>query len=115
MNSFDELKGDLCLYHFDEHDYSSTSWVQRIEFLVNPFGIFEYVRSLKTESNTFYRNSDIKSAIKFLFFVDVANEEEKSVFLRLALSINLNLAVCFIKEKDFQKVGELVVLSCLNV
>ncbi|KMT19472.1 hypothetical protein BVRB_1g010990 [Beta vulgaris subsp. vulgaris] len=114
MNTIDELKGELCLYHFDEHDYSSTSWVQRIANLVNPFGIFEYVRSLKVEGNIFYRNSDIKSAIahyiqaiKFLFFVDVNNEEEKSVFLSLALSINLNLAACFIKEKDFQKVGEL--------
>lgn len=29
------------------------------------------------------------------------------MFLSLALSINLNLAACFIKEKDFQKVGEL--------
>ncbi|XP_057250045.1 peptidyl-prolyl cis-trans isomerase FKBP62-like [Beta vulgaris subsp. vulgaris] len=114
MNSMDELKGELCLYHFDELDCSSTSWVQRLDFLLNPFGIFEYARSLKAEGNTFYRNNDFKSAIaqysqaiKFLFFANVTNEEDKSVFLSLALAINLNLAACFIKKKDFKKVGEL--------
>ncbi|KMS96588.1 hypothetical protein BVRB_8g201580 [Beta vulgaris subsp. vulgaris] len=114
MNNMDELKGELCLYHFDELDCSSTSWVQRLDFVINPFGIFEYARSLKVEGNTFYRKNDFKSAIsqysqaiKFLFFADVTNEEDKSVFLSLALSINLNLAACFIKEKNFQKVGEL--------
>ncbi|KMS95551.1 hypothetical protein BVRB_007140 [Beta vulgaris subsp. vulgaris] len=110
----DELKGDLCLYHFDELDCSSSNWVQRLDFLINPFGIFEYAQSLKAEGNTFYRNNDLKSAIahyfqaiKFLFFADIDNEEEKFVILSLALSINLNLAACFTKEKDFQKVGEL--------
>lgn len=41
MNNIDDLKGDLCLYHFEESDFSCNILIQRICHLVNSFGIFE--------------------------------------------------------------------------
>uniref|UniRef100_A0A803MXC7 Uncharacterized protein n=1 Tax=Chenopodium quinoa TaxID=63459 RepID=A0A803MXC7_CHEQI len=46
-------------------------------------------------------------ALKILSFVMVYNDEDKSVFSSLAVSLNLNLGACYVKEKNFDKVGQL--------
>ncbi|XP_021771334.1 peptidyl-prolyl cis-trans isomerase FKBP62-like [Chenopodium quinoa] len=46
-------------------------------------------------------------ALKILSFVMVYYYEDKSVFSSLAVSLNLNLGACYVKEKNFDKVGQL--------
>uniref|UniRef100_A0A803N9Z4 Uncharacterized protein n=1 Tax=Chenopodium quinoa TaxID=63459 RepID=A0A803N9Z4_CHEQI len=46
-------------------------------------------------------------ALKILSFVTVCNDEDKSVFSSLAVALNLNLGACYVKEKNFDKVGQL--------
>ncbi|XP_021723981.1 peptidyl-prolyl cis-trans isomerase FKBP62-like [Chenopodium quinoa] len=97
--------GDLCFAHVDEDDISS----HKLELLVGKF-----VRGLKYEGNTFYKNSNMGLALakysltlKILSFVMVFNDEDKSVFSSLVVSLNINLGAYYVKEKNFDKMGQL--------
>uniref|UniRef100_A0A803KSU7 Uncharacterized protein n=1 Tax=Chenopodium quinoa TaxID=63459 RepID=A0A803KSU7_CHEQI len=46
-------------------------------------------------------------ALKILSFVLLCNDEDKSVFSSVAMSLNLNLGACYVKERNFDKVGQL--------
>uniref|UniRef100_A0A803LAF1 Uncharacterized protein n=1 Tax=Chenopodium quinoa TaxID=63459 RepID=A0A803LAF1_CHEQI len=114
MASFEELRGILCISHVEENDVSSHG----LEFLVgqleNHFGILNFVNSLKDEGNILYKQNQIGSAIakyslalKILSFASVCSDEDILLFLSIVVSLNLNLGACFIKVKDYDRVGQL--------
>lgn len=114
MNNFEELRGMLCYSHYDDTDFSSNNLEEIASQLENLIGILNFVSSLKDEGNNFYIQnatslaiSKYSFALKILSFVLVSNDGDKSVFSALAVSLNLNLGACFIKERDFDKVGQL--------
>ncbi|XP_021721487.1 protein unc-45 homolog B-like [Chenopodium quinoa] len=113
MDKF-ELRGILCIAHIEEDDISSHKLELLVGKLENPFGIFEFVRSLKDEGNVFYKQCNVglalskySLALKLLSFVTMGNDEDKSVFSILVVSLNLNLGACYVKEENFDKVGQL--------
>uniref|UniRef100_A0A803LR34 Uncharacterized protein n=1 Tax=Chenopodium quinoa TaxID=63459 RepID=A0A803LR34_CHEQI len=62
----------------------------------------------------FYKQNQMGSAIakyslalKLLSFASVCSEEDKLMFSGTAVSLNLNLGACFIKVKDYDRVGQL--------
>ncbi|XP_021749749.1 peptidyl-prolyl cis-trans isomerase PASTICCINO1-like [Chenopodium quinoa] len=114
MDNFEELRGILCIAHVEEDDISSHNLELLVGKLENPFGILNFVRGLKDEGSTFYKEGNMglalakySLALKILSFVMVYNDEDKSVFSSLAVSLNLNLGACYVKEKNFDKVGKL--------
>uniref|UniRef100_A0A803MRM8 Uncharacterized protein n=1 Tax=Chenopodium quinoa TaxID=63459 RepID=A0A803MRM8_CHEQI len=114
MDNFEELRGILCIAHVEEDDISSHNLELLVGKLENPFGILNFVRGLKDEGNTFYKEGNMglalakySLALKILSFVMVYNDEDKSVFSSLAVSLNLNLGTYYVKEKNFDKVGQL--------
>uniref|UniRef100_A0A803MM69 Uncharacterized protein n=1 Tax=Chenopodium quinoa TaxID=63459 RepID=A0A803MM69_CHEQI len=80
------FRGDLCIAHVEEDDISSNKLELLVGELENPSGIMDFVRGLKDE---------------------IYNDEYKSVFSSLAVSLNMNLTACYVKEKNFDKVGQL--------
>uniref|UniRef100_A0A803L9N1 Spermatogenesis-associated protein 20-like TRX domain-containing protein n=1 Tax=Chenopodium quinoa TaxID=63459 RepID=A0A803L9N1_CHEQI len=114
LSCFEELRGMLCISHVEENDVSSHG----LEFLVgqleNPFGILNFVKGLKDEGNILYKQNQIGSAIakyslalKILSFASVCSDEDILLFSSIAVSLNLNLGACFIKVKDYDRVGQL--------
>uniref|UniRef100_A0A803LGH9 Uncharacterized protein n=1 Tax=Chenopodium quinoa TaxID=63459 RepID=A0A803LGH9_CHEQI len=104
----------LCISHVEENDISSYELEYSVGQLENPFGIFNFVKSLKDEGNIFYKHNQLGSAIakyslalKLLSFASVSSEEDKLLFSGTAVSLNLNLGACFIKVKDYDRVGQL--------
>uniref|UniRef100_A0A803LK98 Uncharacterized protein n=1 Tax=Chenopodium quinoa TaxID=63459 RepID=A0A803LK98_CHEQI len=86
MDNFEEFRGILCISHVEEDDISSHKLELLVGKLENPFGILDFVKGLKDE---------------------VCNDEDKSDFSSLAVALNLNLGACYVKEKNFDKVGQL--------
>uniref|UniRef100_A0A803MJ53 Uncharacterized protein n=1 Tax=Chenopodium quinoa TaxID=63459 RepID=A0A803MJ53_CHEQI len=114
MASFEELRGMLCISHVEEKDVSSHELEFSVGQLENPFGILNFVKKLKDEGNMLYKKNHMGSAIakyslalKLLSFASVCNEEDKLMFSVTVVSLNLNLAACFIKVKDYDRVGQL--------
>uniref|UniRef100_A0A803N0Z0 Uncharacterized protein n=1 Tax=Chenopodium quinoa TaxID=63459 RepID=A0A803N0Z0_CHEQI len=114
MDKFEELRGILCIAHVEEDDISSHKLELLVGKLENPFGILEFVRGLKDEGSAFYKQCNVglalakySLALKILSIVMVCNDEDKSVFSSLAMPFNLNLGACYVKEKNFNKVGPL--------
>uniref|UniRef100_A0A803LLY8 Uncharacterized protein n=1 Tax=Chenopodium quinoa TaxID=63459 RepID=A0A803LLY8_CHEQI len=112
--SFEELRGMLCISHVEEKDVSSHELEFSVRQLENPFGILNFVKKLKDEGNMFYKKNQMGSAIakyslalKMLSFALVCSEEDKLMFLGTVVSLNLNLGSCFIKVKDYDRVGQL--------
>uniref|UniRef100_A0A803N3M9 Uncharacterized protein n=1 Tax=Chenopodium quinoa TaxID=63459 RepID=A0A803N3M9_CHEQI len=114
MASFEELRGMLCISHVEENDVSS----HELEFIVgkleNPFGILNFVKTLKDEGNMLYKQNQIGSAIakytlalKMLSFASVCSDKGKLLFSGIAVSLNLNLGACFIKVKEYDRMGQL--------
>uniref|UniRef100_A0A803N1A7 Uncharacterized protein n=1 Tax=Chenopodium quinoa TaxID=63459 RepID=A0A803N1A7_CHEQI len=97
-----------------EDDISSHKLELLVGKLENPYGILDFVRGLKDEGNAFYKQCNMglaltkySLALKLLSFVTVGNDEDKSFFFSLAVSLNLNLGACYVKEENFDKVGQL--------
>uniref|UniRef100_A0A803N401 Uncharacterized protein n=1 Tax=Chenopodium quinoa TaxID=63459 RepID=A0A803N401_CHEQI len=97
-----------------EDDISSHKLELLVGKLENLYGILEFVRGLKDEGNSFYKQCNMglaltkySLALKLLSFVMVGNDEDKSVFSSLVVSLNLNLGACYFKEENFDKVGQL--------
>ncbi|XP_021767673.1 peptidyl-prolyl cis-trans isomerase FKBP62-like [Chenopodium quinoa] len=114
MDSFEELRGMLCISHVQENDVSSLELEFTVGQLENPFGILNFVKSLKDERNMFYKQNQMGFAIakyslalKILSFASVCSDEDKLMFSDIAVSLNLNLGACFIKVKDYDRVGQL--------
>uniref|UniRef100_A0A803M1M4 Uncharacterized protein n=1 Tax=Chenopodium quinoa TaxID=63459 RepID=A0A803M1M4_CHEQI len=113
-NGLSELRGILCIAHVEKDDISSHKLELLVGKLENPYGILKFVRGLKDEGNAFYKQCNMglaltkySLALKLLSFVTVGNDEDKSVFSSLAVSLNLNLGACYVKEEKFDKVGQL--------
>uniref|UniRef100_A0A803MJ66 Uncharacterized protein n=1 Tax=Chenopodium quinoa TaxID=63459 RepID=A0A803MJ66_CHEQI len=111
---FEELRGMLCISHVEENDVSSHELEFMVGQLENPFGILNFVKSLKDQGNIFYKQNQMGSAIakyslalKIMSFASVCSDEDKLMFSNIAVSLNLNLGACFIKVKDYDKVGQL--------
>uniref|UniRef100_A0A803KWY3 Uncharacterized protein n=1 Tax=Chenopodium quinoa TaxID=63459 RepID=A0A803KWY3_CHEQI len=114
MASFEELRGILCISHVEENDVSSHGLEFLVEQLENPFGILNFVKGLKDEGNNLYKQNQIGSAIakyslalKILSFASVCSDEDTLLFSSIAVSLNLNLGACFIKVKEYDRVGQL--------
>ncbi|XP_021766663.1 sperm-associated antigen 1-like [Chenopodium quinoa] len=114
VSLFEELRGILCIAHVEKDDISSHKLELLVGKLENPYGILKFVRGLKDEGNAFYKQCNMglaltkySLALKLLSFVTVGNDEDKSVFSSLAVSLNLNLGACYVKEEKFDKVGQL--------
>uniref|UniRef100_A0A803N984 Uncharacterized protein n=1 Tax=Chenopodium quinoa TaxID=63459 RepID=A0A803N984_CHEQI len=114
VSLFEELRGILCIAHVEEDDISSHKLELLVGKLENPYGILEFVRGLKDEGNAFYKQcymgfvlTKYSLALKLLSFFTVGNDEDKSVFSSLAVSLNLNLGACYVKEENIDKVGQL--------
>uniref|UniRef100_A0A803KV06 Uncharacterized protein n=1 Tax=Chenopodium quinoa TaxID=63459 RepID=A0A803KV06_CHEQI len=104
----------LCISHVQENDVSSLELEFTVGQLENPFGILNFVKSLKDERNMFYKQNQMGFAIakyslalKILSFASVCSDEDKLMFSDIAVSLNLNLGACFIKVKDYDRVGQL--------
>uniref|UniRef100_A0A803LJV9 Uncharacterized protein n=1 Tax=Chenopodium quinoa TaxID=63459 RepID=A0A803LJV9_CHEQI len=88
----------LCISHVEENDVSSHGLEFIVGQLENPFGILNFVKSLKDEGNMFYKQNQIGSAIakysldlKMLSFASGCSDEDKLMFSGIAVSLNLNL------------------------
>ncbi|KAL2897942.1 Peptidyl-prolyl cis-trans isomerase FKBP62, partial [Bienertia sinuspersici] len=117
-----DLKGDLCFSLFEEADLSSNSLFQIVCQLEKNQGIFYFVRGLKDEGISLYNqglfNLAIEKyflAIKVLPFFLITGDEEKHDFLHISISINLNLAACFLKEEFFFYSGSTLLYDSLEV
>uniref|UniRef100_A0A803MUG5 FAD-binding PCMH-type domain-containing protein n=1 Tax=Chenopodium quinoa TaxID=63459 RepID=A0A803MUG5_CHEQI len=113
MASFKELRGMLCISHVEDNDISSHELEFMVGRLENPFDVLNFVNSLKDEGNIFYKQNQMGSAIakyslalKILSFAFVCSGGDKLMFSGITVSLNLNLGACFIKMKDYDRVGQ---------
>ncbi|KAL2931945.1 70 kDa peptidyl-prolyl isomerase, partial [Bienertia sinuspersici] len=79
-----------------------------IDDLDNPKELLEHIKEFKEDGNSFFKKGDIDNALEkygfvgiFLTCLALEMEEDRETFINITCVVLLNMAVCFLRKKEF--------------